>query len=174
MSKAFNKTVLFLVNTCRLSVEAVAKAAVARAQKTRQYRKVVFKQVKNINVEDLFIYFSFRNRPPSPSQVTGNIALSALETKVTWVPEEPFKIIRNVGGRATDLTGPEEAARPPARSWSSPHPMKSPAADASRAGSLLHTERSSAEPTAQAASSSLCRRRQPSSSQWPWPLGLEG
>lgn len=78
---------------------------------------------------------------------------------MTWVPEEPFKIIRNVGVRATDLTGPEEAARPPARLWSSPHPMKSPAADASRAGSLLHTERSSAAPTAQAASSSLCRRR---------------
>lgn len=174
MSKAFNKTVLFLVNTCRLSVEAVAKAAVARAQKTRQYRKAVFKQVKNINVEDLFIYFSFRNRPPSPSQVTGNIALSALETKVTWVPEEPFKIIRNVGVRATDLTGPEEAARPPAIPQSSPHPMKSPAADASRAGSLLHMSAPQQRPRPRRLHPASAAAVRLSSSQWPWPLGLEG
>lgn len=40
LNKAFNKTVLFFINTCKFSFKAVAKATVARAQEARQYRKV--------------------------------------------------------------------------------------------------------------------------------------
>lgn len=102
LNKAFNKTVLFFINTCKFSFKAVAKAtdcSKSSRGKAISESGFFFKQkVKNINVEDLFIYFSLRNKFPFPPshQVKGNIALSAVMTKVAGVPEEPFKIIRNI------------------------------------------------------------------------------
>lgn len=92
----------------------------------------------------------------TPPQVKRNIALSALVIKVTRIPEEPFKIIRNVRERATDLTGQEGGQQPPvALSSSEKHCCR--LQPGSQAGSFLHLL-SRALPLL------------PSCSQWPWPL----